>query len=67
MIDITKIGVIVEVASSILANEKIGKFLCGTYNDGTTRSLIDSLNGEYKSPKEKVKKEKKKKKKKKKA
>ena len=66
MINIKTVGVMIDVASSILANEKITKFLCGTYSDGSARSLIDSLNGEYVSPVDKVKKLKKKKKKKKK-
>lgn len=66
MIDIKAVGVIIDVASSILANERIGKFVCGTYSDGTARSLIDSLSGECKSPVDKDKKSKKKKKKKKK-
>lgn len=65
MINIKTVGVAIDVASSILANEKIGRFLLGTYSDGSMRSLIDSLNGEYLSPVDKVKKRKKKKKKKK--
>lgn len=65
MIDIKAISVIIDVASTILANERVGKFLCGSYSDGSSRSLIDSLNGEYLSPMDKVKKSKKKKKKKK--
>ena len=65
MIDIKALGVIIDVASTILANERVGKFLCGSYSDGSSRSLIDSLNGEYLSPMDKVKKSKKKKKKKK--
>lgn len=64
MVDIKVLGVIIDVASTILANERVGKFLCGSYSDGSSRSLIDSLNGEYLSPKDKVKKSKKKKKKK---
>lgn len=58
MININNIGVVVELATNVLSNKKIHKFLCGTYSDGTIRSLIDSLNGEYKSPKERAKKKK---------
>ncbi len=32
----------------------IQKFLFGTYSDGSSRNLVDALNGEYISPKDKA-------------
>lgn len=40
---------------------KVGKFICGEYLDGSTRSIPDALAGELKSPKQKRKEEKQKK------
>ena len=40
---------------------KVGKFICGEYLDGTTRSIPDALAGEIKSPKQRRKEEKQKK------
>ena len=40
---------------------KVGKFMCGEYLDGTTRSIPDALAGEIKSPKQRRKEEKQKK------
>ena len=37
---------------------KVGKFICGEYLDGTTRSIPDALAGEIKSPKQRRKEEK---------
>ena len=37
---------------------KVGKFICGEYLDGSTRSIPDALAGELKSPKQKRKEEK---------
>ena len=55
---------IVDIAVAVLEraakSEKIGKFICGEYLDGTTRSVADALSGEMVSPKEKKKKYKKK-------
>ena len=48
---------------TILESNKIQKFLCGEYDDGTARSLPDALNGVTKPPKSKKKKKKKDKKK----
>lgn len=31
------------------------KLICGEYSDGTPRSLVDAINGEYKSPRAKRK------------
>lgn len=36
----------------------VGKFLCGEYLDGSTRSVPDALTGEMKSPKQRRKEEK---------
>lgn len=53
------IGKIVEVAigagKAIASDENITEFLCGTYADGTKRSLSDAIHGEYLSPKQKKK------------
>lgn len=48
---------------TILESDKIQKFLCGEYDDGTARNLPDALNGIRESPKSKKKKKKKKNKK----
>ena len=40
---------------------KVGKFICGEYLDGPTRSIPDALAGELKSPKQRRKEEKQKK------
>ena len=40
---------------------QVGKFICGAYLDGTTRSIPDALAGEIKSPKQRRKEEKQKK------
>ena len=63
--DIEKIvATAVSVGTSILKEDKIVEFLCGTYADGTKRSLSDAMQGEYLSPKQKKKLTSKKKKKK---
>lgn len=49
------------LGKTILESDKIQKFLCGEYDDGTARTLPDALNGVRKSPKSKKKKKKKKK------
>lgn len=54
----------IRVGQELIANEDFRKFMCGTYSDGTTRSLADSLRGEFQSPRSKEKAMKKKKKKK---
>ena len=59
------IDVAVAAGAAVAGNEKINKFLCGTYADGTARSLPDAINGEIYSPEQKAKAYKKKKKKKK--
>ena len=54
----------VAIGSAITGSDNITKFFCGTYSDGTPRSLPDALSGEFLSPKQKKKATKKKKKKK---
>ena len=54
----------IAIGNAITGSEDITKFLCGTYADGTPRSLPDAINGEFLSPKQKKKATKKKKKKK---
>lgn len=49
------------LGKTILESDKLQKFLCGEYDDGTARTLPDALNGVRKSPKSKKKKKKKKK------
>ena len=63
MADISRIAEVVAlVGKEVLTNGDIKKFACGTYTDGSTRSFVDAINGEYLSPKTKKKHEKKKKK-----
>lgn len=49
------IGAFVATATEVLFSEKGKKFICGTYSDGTARSITDAINGEIISPKEKEK------------
>lgn len=51
---------IIHAVGSALTSKGARKALLGTYTDGTPRSLIDSLDGEFRSPAEKAKKKKKK-------
>ena len=44
------------LGKTILESDKLQKFLCGEYDDGTARTLPDALNGVRKSPKSKKKK-----------
>lgn len=63
MADIAKIAEMVAlVGREVLGDSNIRKFTCGTYTDGTPRSVADAINGEYLSPKTKKKHNKKKKK-----
>lgn len=41
---------IIKAGGELLLNDKTQKFLCGTYSDGTTRSLADVMNEEFLSP-----------------
>ena len=52
MKNITKIATTV---GGLVLSEAGRKFLCGTYSDGTPRSLSDALNGEIWSPEERDK------------
>lgn len=53
-----KMGKILEAVgaavSAGVSNKKIMKALVGEYTDGTPRSLIDALNGEILSPKDRL-------------
>ena len=63
------VDAVIGVADGLLGSKKVQTFLCGTYSDGTPRSLPDALNDEIYSPqqkKNKIKNDKKKKKNKKK-
>ena len=60
------IDTVVGIADGLLGSEKVQKFLCGHYSDGSPRSLPDALNDELYSPKQKKNKNKNDKKKKKK-
>ena len=62
----TIVDTVLNVTDSLLGSEKVQTFLCGTYSDGTPRSLPDALNDELYSPKQKKNKAKNDKKKKKK-
>lgn len=50
------IATIVGTIAGAAFSEGGRKFLCGTYSDGSPRSLSDALNGEIYSPKEREKK-----------
>lgn len=52
------------ICKTVLESNKMQKFLCGEYEDGTARSLPDALDGITKPPKSKKKKKKNKNKKK---
>ena len=60
------IDTVIGITESLLGSDKVQKFLCGQYSDGTPRSLPDALNDELYSPKQKKNKNKNDKKKKKK-
>lgn len=53
--DIDKIAKIAGVVTGAILSEGGRKFLCGTYSDGTPRSLQDALNDEIYSPEEREK------------
>lgn len=57
------VGGAVVGAANLIKDEKVSKFLVGTYADGETRNITDAVNGEFLSPKQKENWEKKKKKK----
>nr|DAT84558.1 MAG TPA: Protein of unknown function (DUF1387) [Caudoviricetes sp.] len=44
---------ILKRVGDVIASEHARKLICGEYTDGSPRSLIDAINGEYKSPKSK--------------
>lgn len=54
---------LIESIINLMTNETIQKSIFGQYSDGNTRSIMDSLNGEVLSPKQKARKLYKKKKK----
>ena len=61
--DVGKIAeVIAVIGKEVVGNSDIKKFAFGTYTDGSTRNVVDAINGEYMSPKTKKKHLKKKKK-----
>lgn len=43
----------IDIGKSVVGDEKVQNFLCGSYADGSPRSLTDAINGEYLSPKQK--------------
>lgn len=46
------VDAVVSGAEQLLKSKKVQKFLCGSYADGTPRSLPDALNDELLSPKQ---------------
>lgn len=46
------IETIVHAASENVSTKKLQKTLCGEYEDGSTRNVIDAVNGEIFSPKQ---------------
>lgn len=57
---------VIEIGKALSGNDDVKSFICGTYSDGTARSLPDAISGELLSPKQKKKLQDKKSKKKKK-
>lgn len=53
---VQKVAAIVGTIGTALFSEGGRKFLCGTYADGTPRSVSDALSGEIYSPEERNKK-----------
>lgn len=51
--------IMLAAAKELLGNESVQSFLCGTYSDGSPRSLPDAISGEILSPKQKRRKQKK--------
>lgn len=51
----SSIGVLLESASKLVSNKGVQKVLFGTYADDTPRSLVDGINGEILSPKQRKK------------
>ena len=49
------ISVISKVAEELTGNENLQKITFGTYADGRPRNLVDSVQNEYLSPKQKKK------------
>lgn len=43
----------ISAATKVAENEKIRKFLCGSYADGKPRSITDAITGEVLSPRQK--------------
>mgnify|MGYP003496773446 CR=1 FL=1 len=46
------VDAIVSGTEQLLKSKKVQKFLCGSYSDGSPRSLPDALNDELLSPKQ---------------
>lgn len=46
---------ILKRVGDLVASSNTRRLICGEYSDGTPRSLVDAINGEYKSPKAKKK------------
>lgn len=44
-----------DLATKFAKNEDLKKFVCGTYGDGTPKSIYDAVTGETESPKQKEK------------
>ena len=56
MADLTKIvELAIAAGKAICSDENITEFLCGTYADGSKRSLSDAIHGEFLSPKQRKK------------
>lgn len=52
-VDPKKIAEVIGIVGNALNNEDVKKTIFGTYGNGKTRSVIDALNGEVLTPKEK--------------
>ena len=56
MVDLSKIiEIAIGAGKAISSDDNITEFLCGTYADGSKRSLSDAIHGEFLSPKQRKK------------
>lgn len=53
--DVESIKSIGKCVTDLISNKNIQSFICGTYSDGKPRNIIDAVNGEYYSSRQKKK------------
>lgn len=49
------VDLVITTGEKIASNKKIKKAVCGKYSDGRARSLLDAIDGEILSPRQKAK------------